>query len=72
MKVGPLKKWIEEQKDTFAWTRTTISLLPEFNKEKIFLHTITDDTILSDEIYGKIKELIKKRYDLEVPNFIEN
>jgi hypothetical protein len=62
MKVGKIKKWSNEVVSPFAWQRVLFRLLPEFQKEGLFLHQVTDETVLSESLLDKIGQAYEEIY----------
>jgi hypothetical protein len=67
MQVSKIKTWMAEATTPFAWQRVTIKLLPEFQKEGIYLHMIKDDTLLSKSLLSIIEKSIFEMYQINFP-----
>jgi hypothetical protein len=68
MQVSKIKSWLEVSITPFAWQRITIKLLPEFQREGLYLHNIKDETLLSKNLVENIEKALFELYQINFPS----
>lgn len=67
MKVGDVKKWLNNELTPYTWQRVLMRLLPSFREEGMYFHTITDEHELSDKLLDLIDKTLKDLYKVNLP-----
>ena len=65
--IGKVKEYLEENVAPRAWMRIQLRVLPHFNKKGIYLHTMTDDQSLDEDILELIAEAVEDTYQEKMP-----
>lgn len=52
--IGIIKNWSDQEISPFAWQRILFRLLPDFQKEGLFLHLVKEETVVSKPLLDKI------------------
>lgn len=65
--IGKVKEYLEDNVAPRAWMRIQLRVLPHLNKKGLFLHTMTDDQTLDEEILELIAEAVEDAYQAKMP-----
>lgn len=65
--IGKVKEYLEENVAPRAWMRIQLRILPYFNKKGLYLHTMTDDQSLDEDILELIAKAVEDTYQEQMP-----
>ncbi len=65
--IGEVRSFLEKNMTPMVWNRLQIKLLPAFREKGFFLHTMTDEKELDDDLLALIDGALFEMYHERLP-----